>query len=64
MITHQSQQVTSTQPGEPEHKPDEPAKPDAPSLEEIPTTGPKHFPRHREIPEQPIHEPMPDRPRS
>jgi hypothetical protein len=62
MNTHETQ-VTSTQPGEPEHKPGEPEMPDAPSPEEIPTTEPKYFPIHREIPEQPIHEPMiPDRP--
>ena len=62
MITRETR-VTSTQPGEPEHMTDDPVMPDAPSPEEIPTAEPKHFPIHREIPEQPIYEPMmPDRP--
>ena len=52
------------QPAPPEHKPDEPTSPDSPSLEETPSTKPKHFPIHREIPDQPIYEPIPDRPRA
>ncbi len=51
-----------TQPMEPEHKPEPPATPERPTPEELPSTEPKHYPIHREIPVQPIHET--DRPRA
>jgi len=72
MPTSDHMSFTDTQPGPNEPRPNEPEpmtepqpveprRPDE-TPEEFPFTEPKHYPIHPDIPEQPIHEPTPDRP--
>ena len=57
MITRENKPVVSTtyppDPPHPEHKPEEPTRPQP---DEMPSTEPKHYPIHPDIPVQPIHE--------
>jgi hypothetical protein len=56
---------TDTQPGpnepDPWREPIEPPRPDEAPQEQFPSREPVEYPIHPDIPEQPIHEPTPER---